>query len=140
MGDENGGMFNGAIAFNQDISSWNVSKVTSFYRTFFLASSFNQNLGAWTLRTAGTNLLQIFSGTNMSCQNYTDTIVSWANKIQLNGGPLNTNMATQTGRRFDGTRSGGAGFASATAARTFLTTATPTGAGWTITGDTLGAC
>ena len=49
-------------------------------------------------------------------------------------------MVLQFGRKFDGTRSGGVNFASATAARTFLTTATPTGAGWTISTDTLGAC
>jgi surface protein len=138
------GMFEGVSQFNQNISSWNVSNVTTMGSTnfgmFFNASSFNQNLGAWNLRTAGVSLREIFLSSGMSCQNYTDTIVSWANKAQLNGGPLNTNMATQSGRRFDGTRSGGAGFASATAARAYLTTATPTGAGWTINGDTLGAC
>jgi hypothetical protein len=77
----------------------------------------------------------------MSCQNYTDTIVGWANYVTNNSNtPINVNMASQSGRIFDGTRSGGAGFASATAARLYLTTATPTGAGWTISGDTLGAC
>jgi surface protein len=133
-------MFLLANAFNQNISSWDVSKVTSLRRIFSVAATFNQNLSSWNLRLAGVNLDRIFELTNMSCQNYTDTIVSWANKAQLNGGPLNTNMATQSGRIFDGTRSGGAGFASATAARAYLTTATPTGAGWTISGDTLGAC
>jgi surface protein len=138
------GMFNGSL-FNQDISGWNVSNVTTFgtgtfQGMFYNASSFNQNLAAWALRLTGTQMIAIFSLSGMSCQNYTDTIVSWANKAQLNGGPFNTNMTSQSGRRFDGTRSGGAGFASASAARTYLTTATPTGAGWTISGDTLGAC
>ena len=46
-------------------------------------------------------------------------------------------MATQTGRTFDTSRSGGANFANAGAARTYLTNVTPTGAGWTISSDTV---
>jgi surface protein len=141
------GMFRLNSNFNQNISGWNVSKVTAFSTggsdtgMFNFATAFNQNLGAWNLRLAGVFLQEIFRSSGMSCQNYTDTIVSWANKVQTNSNtPINVNMASQSGRRFDGTRSGGAGFASASAARTYLTTATPTGAGWTINGDTLGAC
>jgi surface protein len=138
------GMFRSASLFNQDISNWNISNVTTMGSSnngmFINASSFNQNLGAWNLRLSGVSLQEIFLNTNISCQNYTDTIVGWANKVQTNGGPLNTNMTSQSGRRFDGTRSGGAGFVSATDARLYLTTATPTGAGWTINGDTLGTC
>jgi surface protein len=139
------GMFRSSTLFNQDISSWNISNVTTMGSSnngmFINASSFNQNLGAWNLRTAGVSLQEIFTSSGMSCQNYTDTIVGWANKVQTNSNtPINVNMANQGGRRFDGTRSGGAGFASATAARLYLTTATPTGAGWTISGDTLGGC
>jgi surface protein len=139
------GMFEVAFQFNQDISNWNVSNVTTMGSTNFgmfrNASSFNQNLGSWNLRLAGTSLQEIFRSSGMSCQNYTDTIVGWANYVAANSNtPINVNMDSQSGRRFDGTRSGGSGFASAAAARTFLTTATPTGAGWTISGDTLGAC
>jgi hypothetical protein len=108
---------------------------------FASCTNFNQNLSSWNLRLAGITLNSMFLSSGMSCQNYTDTIVGWANYVTNNSNtPINVNMANQGGRRFDGTRSGGAGFASATAARTFLTTATPTGAGWTISGDTLGAC
>jgi surface protein len=139
------GMFEVASQFNQDISSWNVSNVTTMGSTNFgmfrNASSFNQNLGAWNLRLAGVSLQEIFISSGMSCQNYTDTIVGWANYVTANSNtPINVNMTSQSGRRFDGTRSGGAGFATATDARIYLTTATPTGAGWTISGDTLGGC
>jgi len=137
-------MFREAYQFNQDVSGWTVSNVTSMGAAnngmFISATSFNQNLGAWNLRVTGVDLTQIFSSSGMSCQNYTDTIVGWANNTQTNGGPYNVSMSTQTGRRFDGVRSGGAGFESASAARTYLTTATPTGASWTISGDTLGTC
>jgi surface protein len=142
-----GAMFLGATSFNQDINGWNVLSVINFSQPssinsmFANATSFNQNLSSWNLRLAGINMTAMFRSSGMSCQNYTDTIVGWANYVAANSNtPINVNMATQSGRRFDGTRSGGAGFASATAARAYLTTATPTGAGWTISGDTLGAC
>lgn len=122
--------------FNYDLSGWSVNNVTTMYLCFY-GSSINQNLGAWNLRTTGVNLLSIFANSSMSTANYTDTIVGWANHVFVNGGPLNTNMGTQTGRTFDTSRSGGANFANAGAARTYLTTATPTGAGWTISGDTV---
>jgi hypothetical protein len=73
----------------------------------------------------------------MSTANYTDTIVGWANYTFTSGVPINVNMGSQTGRTFDTSRSGGANFATAGDARTYLTTVTPTGAGWTISGDTV---
>ena len=131
-------MFQSATSFNQDISGWNVSSVQRFAYMFNNASSFNQNLGAWNLRTAGiTSMGNIFANSGMSTENYTDTIVGWANYVFTNGGPLNVNMVGQTGRTFDTSRSGGANFANAGAARTYLTNVTPTGAGWTISSDTV---
>lgn len=127
-------MFQLATSFNQDISGWNVSSVQRFAYMFNGASSFNQNLGAWNLRTAGiTSMGNIFANSGMSTENYTDTIVDWANYVFVNGGPLNTGMANQIGMTFDTSRVGGANFATAGDARTYLTTT----AGWTISGDTV---
>ena len=129
-------MFFGNTAFNQDISSWDVSNVITFNSMFSSASSFNQNLSAWNISSL-INAQQVFRNSAMSTANYTDTIVSWANQVFTNSGPFNIDMTTQTGRTFDTSRSGGANFANAGAARTYLTTATPTGAGWTISSDTV---
>jgi surface protein len=131
-------MFGSATAFNQDISSWNVSNVTTFgggefSGMFRNATAFNQNLGAWQLRTAGTNLIGIFSNSGMNTANYTDTIVGWANYVFANSGtPANVSMTFQAGRTFTNSRSGGANFVDAQAARAYLVSV-----GWTISGDTV---
>jgi surface protein len=39
--------FRSGMTFNQDISSWDVSKVTNMSEMFFNASRFNQDIGAW---------------------------------------------------------------------------------------------
>ena len=129
-------MFLDASSFNQDISNWNVSNVTLFTTMFFGASSFNQYIGNWDISSI-TSMSSIFRNSGMSTANYTDTIVGWANYTTTNSSPFSVNMTTQTGRTFDTSRSGGANFATAGDARTYLTTATPTGAGWTISGDTV---
>ena len=40
-------MFCGAAAFNQNISVWNTSGVTTMNSMFYGAAAFNQNIGAW---------------------------------------------------------------------------------------------
>merc|ERR1712032_1487605 len=40
-------VFSGASAFNQDLSKWDVSAVTSMWNMFSGASAFNQDLSKW---------------------------------------------------------------------------------------------
>lgn len=134
MGGANLGLFAGAISFNQPLNLWDVSAATNMRQLFLGATKFNQYLGDWQLNSGLTTMERIFANTAMSIENYTDTIVAWANQVFDNSGsPSGVNMTNQTGRTFDTSRSGGANFANAGAARTYLTTT----AGWSITGDTV---
>ncbi len=128
-------MFIDNAVFNQNISGWDVSSVSNMIRTFENATAFNQDLSTWTLRTSGVTLTSIFQDSGMSCANYTDTIVGWANYVNSNSNsPSNVNMASQGGMIFADTRGGGS-FVDAEAARLYLTsTVSPP---WTIDGDTV---
>ena len=147
-------MFVSAAAFNKDLSqktitnvtgkgsydAWDVSSAKELNSTFNGASSFSQNLSNWQLKSDATTFHNVFRSTSMSTNNYTDTLVGWANyvKNQTPDAPLNVFMGDQYGRSFESARSGGANFANAAAARTFLTDAVASGgAGWTISGDTV---
>jgi surface protein len=129
--------FNACIVFNSDLSNWNVSNAINLDFMFQDGFAFNQNLSTWNLKNNLSTVANIFRNSGMSTANYTDTLVGWANYVKTNGFPFNVNATNQTGRTFDTSRSGGLNFATAGDSRTYLTTATPTGAGWTISGDTV---
>ena len=50
-----------AKKFNQDISSWDVSKVENMNDMFYGAEDFNQNLSKWSLNTNGVTVNTMFS-------------------------------------------------------------------------------
>ena len=53
-------MFNGAQAFNQDISKWNTGNVTNMSTMFSFASTFNQDISTWNTGNV-TNMFGMFS-------------------------------------------------------------------------------
>ena len=47
------------IYFNDDISAWDTSRVTTMYRMFYYARDFNQDLSGWNIR-AVTSMYNMF--------------------------------------------------------------------------------
>jgi surface protein len=128
-------MFQGAISFNQDISGWDVSGATNLGSLFRNATSFSQDLGSWVLN-AGVNINNMFNNCGMSTENYSRTLIGWANEWSVTGDPINR-ILVSNGCTYHNTVYGGAPYDNAVSARAALVGATPTGAGWTISGDAL---
>jgi len=63
-------MFVDAVAFNQDISAWNVSSVTDFHDFFKGASSFNRDLSNW--NTSSKTSATTSTWTNSGMDGYSD--------------------------------------------------------------------
>ncbi len=75
------GMFNGCSKFNQPLNNWNVSNVTSMQGMFDDCSAFNQPLGKWNIKTVVGGL----GTTAMSVDNYSKTLVGWAEGTTISG-------------------------------------------------------
>ena len=65
------GMFREATAFNQSLSAWNVSRVIHMSQTFQEASSFNQDLSGWNVSSV-TDMSYMFQGATAFDQDLSD--------------------------------------------------------------------
>jgi surface protein len=114
-------MFADAISFNEPIGNWNTTNVINMNSMFYGASNFNQPIGNWNLTSliSNTNMLD---NCGMDCNNYSTTLIGWANNINtpngLSLGASGINYGTN-----------------AASSRNYLLNTK----GWTITGDIVNA-
>ena len=69
-------MFYSAEVFNQDVSSWNVSKVKLFSYMFKYVEKFNKNLKKWTPDSME-DIYEMFTGTSVSCSTVKEMMKAW---------------------------------------------------------------
>ena len=69
-------LFQDATAFNQDISSWDVSNVTGMNAMFQDATAFNQDISSWDVSNV-TTMDDMFSGVTLSVANYDALLIGW---------------------------------------------------------------
>jgi len=74
-------MFYGASSFNSDISTWDMSNATNVSKMFEGASSFNQDIGSWNVSSV-TSMAYMFSGASSFNQNIGNWDVSNATSMR----------------------------------------------------------
>ena len=123
------GMFEYASAFNQDLSTWDVSSALTFRNMFGYASAFNQDLSAWPIPD-GANLSGMLNNCGMSAENYSRTLIGWANTDFAHGRTLAPSLGAGGLQYDDVAYTSGQQFNDAVSARAYLINE-----GWVIAGD-----
>jgi hypothetical protein len=81
-------MFRGCFSLtgNSSFNTWNISQITNI-RQMFNFTAFNQNIGSWNLNTgmSGIGLDDMLSDSGMNTENYSRTLIGWANSVSANG-------------------------------------------------------
>ena len=90
---------------------------------FERATSFDQDIGAWSLRPEGVDLSDFLTGPSLqfSQENYSRTLVGWSNTVGVNGGPVSVSTAFFDRTYNDVNYQPSSRFPNAVAARAFLT-------------------
>ncbi|PHS06683.1 MAG: hypothetical protein COA88_10105 [Kordia sp.] len=92
-------MFQSAIAFNQDISSWNTERVTNMSNLFNNAKVFNQPLNSWVFTTdpsKSINMTSMFRSTpvfNQNISNWNVERVNTMNSMFYNAQAFNKDLS-----------------------------------------------
>lgn len=70
-------MFEEALLFNTDLSTWDVSNVNIMDRMFYGATSFDQYLGDWDISNI-TSMEDMLTNAMLATANYDNTLIAWA--------------------------------------------------------------
>ncbi|GAA0729991.1 hypothetical protein GCM10009430_40780 [Aquimarina litoralis] len=70
-------MFARATSFNQDLSNWDMSKVSSLREMFRQNFGYDQSLGDWDISSV-TDMRNMLFSSGLSTENYDQTLIGWA--------------------------------------------------------------
>ena len=123
---------------NNSIGEWDLSNATLIQSTF-LDSGLNQSLADWKLRIMGTSLFRCIRRCGMSEENYSRTLIGFANYVHANSGPFNVDMRDMNDMIYNNIDYvADKVFTNAVDARAYLVeTVANGGAEWNITADSL---
>jgi len=115
-------MFNGATAFNQDISSWNIKNIGNYssdeeycwelnygygielQKMFYNATSFDKSIGDWDVSNIR-HMEDMFYGVTLSTSNYDDILIKWSqlslqNNVEFNAGDSKYSSDAKDARQY----------------------------------------
>ena len=69
-------IFRNEASFNQDIGTWDVSNVTTMSEMFYSADAFNQDISTWDVSNVTTMSLMLW-GPTLSTANYDALLIAW---------------------------------------------------------------
>ena len=84
------------VSFNQNISGWDVSNITSMNSLFKNQAGFNQDLGGWNVKNV-TDMTDMLKGSGMSTTNYDRLLSGWADVNAEAGEGLKNNVTLGAG-------------------------------------------
>ena len=122
-------MFQQNTAFNQPLTNWNTSSATTMSNMFDRATGYTQDLSYLDINSIpnGHNFNNFLSGTSITTENYSRTLISFANQVNTLNKPTGCTMNNGV-LTYNNTNYGGSPYSDGAAARAALVSS-----GWTIT-------